>query len=74
MAKFKQCVLKKGNVQTTSWIPDKYAKQGKYVKLKENGKWDDGWKVMEVGEMAKEEEDVINRSQDYKKTRKASDI
>lgn len=35
----------KGDTYQVSWIPEKYAKVGKYVKLKD----DDGWEVIEVG-------------------------
>jgi hypothetical protein len=72
-----QCKLTKGPFRTTSWIPQKYAKKGKYVKLKREDatgirKWDNGWLVVEVGSKMKEEE-VMVRSQDYKHQRKASD-
>lgn len=75
---YKQCKLQKGLFHTTSWIPEKFAVKGKYVKLKREGatgikKWDNGWLVVEVGSRMKEEE-VLVRSQDYKHQRKASDI
>jgi len=43
--KLKQCVLQKGNVHQTSWIPTKYAKIGKVLKLKGDNGWDNGWVV-----------------------------
>lgn len=73
MTTYRQCILEKGNVSTTSWIPSKFAIKGKFIKLKDNGKWVNGWEVIEVGtEMA--EKTVIERSRDYLKQREASDI
>ena len=66
---YRQCKLKKGNTETTSWIPEKFAKKGKFLKLKD----DNGWEVISVGGMMDEKE-VQDRSRDYKKTRLASDI
>ena len=43
---YRQCVLEKENMTTVSWIPEKYAEKGKYLKLKnENGEWENGWVV-----------------------------
>ena len=67
--KYKQCILRKGNIQTTSWIPEKYAKVNKVLKLKAV----DGWKVIEVG-VEMDEKEVNERSRDYLKQRKASDV
>lgn len=51
---FCQCRLSKknGNASTTSqvtWIPEKFAKIGDMLKLKNNDVWVDGWKVESVG-------------------------
>lgn len=78
MIHYRQCRLQKGPFHTTSWIPEKFAIKGKYVKLKKEGstgnkKWDNGWLVVEVGSRMREEE-VLVRSQDYKHQRKQSDI
>ena len=64
-----QCKLKKGDTYQVSWIPEKYAKVGKYLKLKD----DDGWEVIEVG-TKKNSKEVQKRSVDYRHQRKASDI
>jgi hypothetical protein len=69
-----QCKLQKNNKITTSWIPTKYAIKGNYVKLKDNDVWENGWKVIEVFQPSKLSDSVINRSDDYKNTRKASDV
>lgn len=71
---YRQCVLKKQSVTTTSWLPEKFAKQGKVLKLKNDGVWDNGWKVDQVGSRRVLEDEVRERSQDYKHQREASDI
>jgi len=63
-----QCKLKKGNTFTTSWIPEKYAKKGKFIRLKE-----DEWEVIHVGSMM-DSKKVQQRSTDYRNQRKMSDI
>ncbi len=64
-----QCKLRKGDTYTTSWLPQKFANVGKYVKLKNI----DGWLVESVGPPMCSSI-VLERSQDYKHQRKASDI
>ena len=70
----KQCKLQKGNIKTTSWLPEKFAVEGKCLRLKENNKWSDGWLVISTSDFSLPADYVIDRSQDYKRTRKASDI
>ncbi len=64
-----QCKLcREGGWYTVTWIPDKYAKVGKIVKL---GNHD--WEVIRV--YAKmDSRKVQQRSVDYKNQREASDI
>ena len=70
----RHCLLQKGELKTTAWIPEKFAKVGKYISLKqEKDNWDDGWKVITIGTRMRTEY-MLDRSQDYKQTRKASDI
>jgi hypothetical protein len=46
---YRQCVLRKGNATTTSWIPEKFAEVGKVLKLKgDDESWDDDWVVHSV--------------------------
>lgn len=81
---YRQCVLNKpfklkdgsvGVETITSWIPEQFAVKGNYIKVldKQSFQWQDGWIVIEVGLRAPEEE-VLERNQDYKHQRKASDI
>ena len=72
-----QCRLKKGNTETVSWIPTKFAKKGKYLKLKNNrtNEWEDGWQVISNSDgHSMPSEIVLERSQDYKYQRQASDV
>lgn len=70
----RQCRLRRGNTQTTLWLPEKYAVKGSFVTLKQDGKWVDGWLVESVSEASMSCAEVRERSQDYKKQRQASDI
>ena len=56
-----------------AWIPDKYAVVGRILRLTEDGVSEDGWEVTGVGAKLTVEY-VRERSQDYKHTRRASDI
>lgn len=71
---YRQCHLIRGNEHQTSWIPSEIANVNQTVKLKEDdGTWDEGWQVTAVfNELPYEV--VRERGQDYKKTRKASDV
>ena len=64
-----QCTLKKGKSNEVVWIPEKYAKKGKWLKIVN----DNGWQVMETGNPLSEEY-VFGHERDFKKQRKASDI
>lgn len=68
-----QCKLQRGNKITYSWIPKKFAVKGKFIKLKNDGVWEDGWQVVEVWSTRTAEETAARRD-DYKHQRKASDI
>ena len=59
----------KGSLKQVAWIPEKFAIEGDYVKLKQ----EDGWRVDEVGGR-QSDYDNNQRSRDYKKQRAASDI
>ena len=78
--KFRQCIMERTingqNQITTSWLPEKYAILNKIVKLKNRAteEWSDGWIVKNVSSMFQEKEEVIERSRDYDRQRKHSDI
>ena len=71
---FVQCNLQKGNVTEVSWIPERYAVIGKFLKIKNNkGEWEDGWQVTATFGKRLETE-VIAASQFYRHHREATDI
>ena len=61
---------------TVCWIPEKYAKAGKLIGIKGviSGIWEEGWRVVSVGQTRKRYREVFKRAQDYKNTRQTSDI
>jgi hypothetical protein len=70
---YRQCRLARGNMRQMAWIPEKFAVEGRYVRLTEAGVQEDGWQVTGVGARLAEDY-VLERSQDYKHTRRASDV
>lgn len=51
--KYKQCGLCKKDgdktIYQTSWIPERYAKEGLILKFREGLDWDNGWEVLFCG-------------------------
>lgn len=51
---YQQCTMRRpldeGSVVTTSYIPQRFAKVGEVLKLKDKDAWVDGWIVEKVGE------------------------
>jgi hypothetical protein len=61
--------------ERVAYIPLVKAVKGKIVDLKdEDGTWSRGWRVADDPGRARTFESVNRHSQDYKKTREASDI
>lgn len=68
-----QCLLVKGTTHTYAWIPSTKAKKGRYLKLKGESGWEDGWQVRETYSTRPTEE-VLDRESDYRYQRQASDV
>jgi hypothetical protein len=74
---YRQCELRRkiGNDSEEidiAWIPEKFAIEGKFLKIKDID-WVDGWKVVAVG--ARKPRDFVETyEQCYKHQRKVSDI
>lgn len=68
-----QCWLRRGAARQMAWIPEKHAVVGRFLRLTESGVPEDGWEVVGAG-ARQPVEYVHERSQDYKHTRRASDI
>ena len=58
--KYCQCELQKptenGHIVDTAWIPKKFAKKNTYIKIKNKGKWDNGWKITKIGTVFDEDQ------------------
>jgi len=75
---YRQCVLTKkvlsgGEMKEMTWVPLKYAKKGKYLELKRDGKWENGWFVKSIGEVVPSEK-VEAMQYEYKIHRITTDI
>jgi hypothetical protein len=57
-----------------SWIPSKYAKQAKILKIKSGDGWENGWKVTKVFEKEKDEDLVKKLANSYLHQREVSDV
>ena len=77
---FKQCELTKpldgGLARMVSWIPERIARAGAVVRLKdpETGDWTEGWTVQNVTEPAMPASMLERQSRDHLRTRAASDV
>jgi len=71
-----QCEIVKNDKKIVTWLPDKYAKKGSFIKIKtEEGEWDNGWGVAFVYPAIKfDHNTMLKRSQDYKHQREMSDV
>jgi len=72
---YRQCKLEKSKEITTSWIPEKFAKKGRIIKIRENKQspWNNGWTITSVGtRMNRESIDILENT--HTKTRGVSDI
>lgn len=71
----KQCTLVRGGRDTEkAFISAEHAIPGKYVRIKQDGEWTNGWLVAEAFEPALPSDLVQARSGDYRNHRKATDI
>lgn len=68
-----QCQLQRGATVQTSWLPASHAIPGKYLRLKEDGEWTNGWLVLAAGARLASDA-VMARRDDYRKMRGVTDI
>jgi hypothetical protein len=71
---YRQCTLQRGTTQQVAWIPETFAKVGSYVNITENGKSEDGWKVLSVSDIRQTEDYRRSHERDHMYQRQASDI
>lgn len=70
---YTQCRLRRGTTEMVSWIPSVFAGLNRYLKLKTDDGWEDGWQVVSVGR--EESESYIKEHRDaYRTQREASDV
>ncbi len=74
-----QCTVTKklpSGVKTTStFLPEKFAKLGKVLKLQDkNSEWEDGWVVESVGKDKYDSDYIRRQSREYLNHRKGTDI
>lgn len=75
MTTHRQCELKHVSGRTqVSFIPKEFADVGHPVRLKENGVWEDGWKVTEAWGFEVAQEVLQERSRDHMTHRRATDV
>ncbi len=75
----KQCRLERkvpnGTATLVSYIPEQFAKLGKFVKLRnEEGEWTDGYKVVFASEGRMSSNSIVEVERRHLNQRKASDI
>jgi hypothetical protein len=76
MKYYVQCKLCRiGGASQVTWLPEKFANVGKYIKLynKDCDVWEDGWKVVELYNK-KEASVVESKERDFLKQRQVSDV
>lgn len=57
MTMYRQCTLRKGNVQQTAWIEDKQLQVGMHVELKSEKEGEQqGWEILAMGPQHAEEQ------------------
>ncbi len=66
---YRQCELNKETTSEVVWIPEVHARKGKILKVRENNLWDDGWKVVKVGEIRLEEKYLPDSHKEIKSHR-----
>lgn len=72
--KYIQYDLEKLGVKYTAWLPEEFITSTN-VDIKEDGIWTRDWKIIATyPNSVRTHEQILERSQDYKQTRKASDI
>ena len=69
-----QCHLRHVNgVVDYAWIPERFAQKGKFLKIRNNGQWEDHWQVVEVYGK-KQFTEIELKERDYLHQRRASDV
>ncbi len=71
---YQQCRLQRVTELMTTWIPTRFAKKDKILKVKVNGEWVDGWLVDEVFKNKITRQELDTLAWQYRHTREVSDV
>ncbi len=71
---YKQCTMQRGTEGDVAWIPEKFAVEGKYLRIKKDGTEENGWKVVHVATNRVEGAYLKEHERNYLTQREASDI
>ena len=79
MERYRQCTLERptvnGVARLVSWIPEKFARPGRFVKLKKaDQSWENGWIVCQASSVSKARDQVILDRNGHRHHRKRTDI
>ena len=75
MAQFyRQCKLTKGTSSDVAWIPEQFAVQDKYLRIKKDDGEENGWQVAVVGANRVDGVYLKEHERNYLSQREASDI
>lgn len=67
---FKQVTLTKGATSEVAWIPEEFAKVGKFLRIED----DNGWQVEKVGSRRMSGVYLAEHEREYLRHRKVTDI
>jgi hypothetical protein len=67
---YRQCTLKKGPTVQVAWIPEQFAKKGKYLRIGD----DNGWLVVEAGTRRISGQYLMEHEREYLNHRNVTDV
>lgn len=71
---YRQCFITNGKRHDVVWLPERFASEGKTIKIRDGGDWEDGWIVQKVSTIRLSDEEVRKNGRDHAHQREASDI
>lgn len=70
MQYYKQCTMTKNETSQVAWIPEEFAKVGKFLRLED----DNGWEVTSVGTHRLNGQYIMDHEREYLRHRRVTDI
>lgn len=71
---YKHCTLQRGTEGDIAWIPEQFAIEGKYLRIKKDDTDENGWQVVNVGHNRVDGAYLKEHERNYLTQRKASDV